>query len=326
MPIDWTPFTDMVRAGNRFLLTSHMRADCDALGSELAMHQALGSLGKSATIVNGDTMPPHIAFIDPWRRVQTLDLQVSLEEVLNHDTLIILDTSSWVQLGPMAEIVASFAGQRLVIDHHVSESDFGAVVFKDDTAEATGRLVMEAIDALGVDITPDMAAPLFAAIATDTGWFRFSSVRQETFSAAARLVAAGANPLTTFSLLYENNRLARLLLRGRILLAIESFQEGRILLSQATLADFVATGAVPTDTEDVINLLLTVSGSECAVLLVESKSGKTKVSLRSRGNVDVQAIAAQFGGGGHTAAAGVQFPGSLHEAKKAILDALMRSA
>ena len=183
-------------------------------------------------------------------------------------------------------------------------------------------LILELAEALGVPITAEIATPLFAAIATDTGWFRFSSVNEKTFAALAKLVASGASPTKIFSDLYERHRIGRLLLRGRILQKIESDVGGRLLWTEVTADDFRESGAEQTDTEDVINLLHTVATCEVAVMFVELKEGKTKVSLRSRNDFDVRKIAELFGGGGHRAASGVAFGGTLDEARKAVLDAL----
>jgi len=327
MTIDWQPLCELIKSHESFVLTSHCRADCDAVGSELALAQILQSLGKTVVIANGDPVPEHIRFIDPDSQVRVLgqsgqDGAVQPKELWKIDVLIVVDTSAWVQLGPMAEVVKAFPGERVIIDHHVSQDDLGAIEFKAETAEATGRLILELGEALGVEITPAMAMPLFAAIATDTGWFRFSSVKEETFLALARLVAAGADPPGIFSALYEQHRLARLYLRGRILDHILSDAGGRLLSTHVTREDFRETGAHTTDTEDAINALHTVAGSEVAVLFVELEPEVTKVSLRSRTDFDVQAIAAQFGGGGHRAASGVTFSGSLEEARKAVLDAV----
>jgi phosphoesterase RecJ-like protein len=167
-----------------------------------------------------------------------------------------------------------------------------------------------------------MAVPLFAAIATDTGWFRFSSVNEKTFDALSKLVSAGAKPPEIFSALFERHSLARLYLRGRILGNVVEAIQGRLLSTHVTRQDFAETGANNTDTEDVINLLHTVAGCEVAVLFVELEDQVTKVSLRSRTDFDVRAIAEQFGGGGHRAAAGIAYQGPLEEARTAILDAL----
>jgi phosphoesterase RecJ-like protein len=321
MPIDWTPFTKLVREAQSFVITSHMRPDCDAIGSEIALALALRSLGKSVRIVNGDAVPPHIAFIDPHNDVLVLGCDVSANEVTS-DVHIVVDTSAWSQLGPMAEVLRKSTARKVVIDHHVSQDDLGATVFKDTSSESTGRLVLSAIDALGITITPEMATPLFAAISTDTGWFRFASVGEATYEAAARLVAAGAKPSEVFAKLYEQNSLARLLLQGRILTNVKSDLAGRLLWTAITHDDLRAVGAEPTDTEDVINRLLGVAGVEVAVLMLELGPTETKVSLRSRSSLDVNKIAGQFGGGGHRAAAGVRYPGPLAEAQQNVLDAV----
>ena len=327
MSIDWQPLCDIIKANDSFLLTSHCRADCDAVGSELALAQILRALGKTVVISNGDPVPEHIRFIDPKSEVRVLgqsgqEGEVGPKELWKIDVLIVVDTSAWVQLGPMAEVVKAFPGERVIVDHHVSQDDLGAVEFKEETAEATGRLILELGEALGVEITPEIAMPLFAAIATDTGWFRFSSVEEKTFLALARLVAAGANPPGIFSSLYEQHSLARLYLQGRILDHVVSDAEGRLLSTHVTKKDFQETGARTTDTEDAINKLHTVAGSEVAVLFVELEPEVTKVSLRSRTDFNVQAIAAQFGGGGHKAASGVTFKGTLEEAQVAVLGAV----
>ncbi len=130
---------------------------------------------------------------------------------------MILDTSAWAQLGSMADVVRSTKALKVVVDHHVSQDDLGAEVFKDVDAEATGRLVIDAMDQLKVPLTPDIARAAFVAIATDTGWFRFSSTTAGTFALIARLVQAGANPDEIYKNLYENDSLARLRLVGRTL-------------------------------------------------------------------------------------------------------------
>lgn len=325
MDIDWRPLVEIIRQRSRFIITSHLRGDCDAIGSEVALAHLLESLGKQVAIVNGDEVPEHIAFMDPDRRIGVVGATAPIEALRGFEVLIVVDTSAWLQLGRMAEVVRNFAGVRVVIDHHVSEDDMQAVVFKDDKAEATGRLILQLAGALGVKITPQIAEPLFAAIATDTGWFRFSSVTADTFTALAKLTAAGACPGKTFAQLFEQHSLPRLHLRGRMLDHVRPDCQGRLLWTCVTAQDFRETGAQKTDTEDAINMLLTVKGVETAVLFVELEPKVTKVSLRSRSNFDVNAVANKFGGGGHRAAAGVSYPGPMADAQQAILDA-MRTA
>jgi len=210
MTIDWKPLCELIAKNNTFLLTSHCRADCDAVGSELALANVLIALGKQVRIVNGDAVPEHIRFLDSENRVEELGQGVTPEELASIDMLMVVDTSAWGQLGPMAEVVRNFRGQRVVVDHHIPSDDLQAVEFRDSKAEATGRLILELAEALSVEVTPEIARPLFAAIATDTGWFRFSSVTEKTFQALSKLVAAGASPPNIFSSLFEQHSVARL--------------------------------------------------------------------------------------------------------------------
>jgi phosphoesterase RecJ-like protein len=323
MPIDWRPFVELVKQHKSFVLTSHMRPDCDAIGSELALALALRAIGKQVQIVNGDAVPPHIAFIDPQHDVLVVGRDVPAADV-RPDVLVVLDTSAWAQLGPMADVVRESSAKKIVIDHHVSQDDMSALVFKDTDSEATGRLVLSAIDALGVAVTPQIASPLFTAIATDTGWFRFNSVTALTFAAAGRLVHSGAKPADVFAALYEQNTLARLHLQGRILNAAKTELDGRLIYSAATPQDLAETGAEATDTEDVVNRLLGVAGVEVGLLFLELGPDETKVSLRSRTGFDVRQVAEQFGGGGHAAASGVRYPGPLSPAIAALTAAVRK--
>jgi phosphoesterase RecJ-like protein len=325
MTINWKPFVDLVAANESFVLTSHMRPDCDALGSELALAAALESLGKRVRIVNADGVPPHIGFIDLHHKVEVWGEDAPLDRFATPDVHIVLDTSAWQQLGPIADVLRATTAKKVVIDHHISTDDMGAMLFKDTRSESTGRLVLEAIEALGAKLTPEIAKALFAAIATDTGWFRFNSVAEDTFQAAAKLVAAGARPAELFSLLYEQHSLARLHLHGLVLRHIQLQSGGRLAYSQVTLRDLAETCAETTDTEDVVNRLLTIAGVKVAALFVELEPTWIKVSLRSRGNVDVRAVAETFGGGGHTAAAGIRYQGTLAEAQSTILDAVRKA-
>ncbi len=326
MTIDWQPFKTLVDEHQSFVLTSHTRPDCDALGSELAMAAALESLGKQVRIINGDGVPEHIAFLDAKNRVEVLSTDdgegPTPADVHAADVHMVLDTSAWGQLGPMAEVLKESPAKRIIIDHHVSGDDLSAVEFKETTAEANGRLILEAIDALGVQLTTEMARSLFAATATDTGWFRFPSVNEKTYLAIARLVSAGAVPSDIFSSLYDRNTAAKVRLHGRIMESISLELNDTLAFGVAKLEDFSETGALLADTEDVVNKLLSVDGIKVAVLIAAMEPGITKMSLRSRSDVDVRLVAERFGGGGHIKAAGVRYRGSVDEAREAVLAVL----
>ena len=302
--IDWPRFVEIVRAHQRFVLTTHVRPDGDALGSELAMAAILESLGKDVLLCNDFAVPPNLRFLDPGQKHRRLGVDVSAEQLDDREVLIILDTTAWAQLGAMADVVKTTKAVKVVLDHHVSGDDLGAELFKDSDAEATGRLVIEAADQLGVPLGREIAEPAFVALTTDTGWFRFSSTTAGTLRLAARLVEAGASPDQLYKELYENDTHARLQLIGRALVHTQTELDGRLIYTWLDQADFDASGALPSDSEDIINMTLAVGGTQVAVILVEQPKGGFKISFRSRCEVDCSKIAEQFGGGGHKKAAG----------------------
>ena len=287
------------------------------------MAAILDALGKDVMIVNGQATPPNLAFIDPERRIKTLGEDVQPTELDDIEVLMVLDTSAWAQLGPMADVVRETSALKIVLDHHVSGDDLDAELFKDTTAEAAGRIVVVAAEHLGVSLTPRMAAPLFAAQATDTGWYRYASVGGEALRIAAKLVDAGAVPQEIYGHLYEQDTLARVKLRGRILSRTETELKGRLAYTACLREDFDAAGALASDTEDVINETLTIAGVLVAVILVEQETGGFKLSFRSRCDLDCSQVAAQFGGGGHKAAAGAFIDEPFETAKRKVLDAVI---
>jgi phosphoesterase RecJ-like protein len=261
-----------------------------------------------------------LKFIDPQKRICQFGVDIQPEQLRDREVLLVLDTSAWAQLGEMGDAIRSFPGIKAVIDHHVSGDDLGAVEFKDVEAEATGRLVIDAADALGVTITPEIARAAFAAVATDTGWFRFSSTTSGTMRLIARLIDAGAKPDHIYNDLYENDSIGRLKLIGRTLSRAQTEFDGRLIHTYIDLEDFRITGAVASDSEDIINMTLGVNGTEVAVIFVEQQTGGFKISLRSRCEVDCARLAEIFGGGGHKKAAGLFVNEPLEVAQQKVLD------
>ncbi|MBC8355267.1 MAG: DHH family phosphoesterase [Planctomycetes bacterium] len=320
MTVNWSRFAEIIHAHERFLLTSHIRPDCDALGSELGMAGVLEAIGKRVTIVNGMETPPNLAFIDPEQRIKVINEDIQLADLDDIEVLMVLDTSAWAQLGPMGDVIRSTKAKKIVVDHHVSEDDLGTEPFKNTTAEATGRLVVEAAEELGVTLTAEMAMPIYAALATDTGWFRFGSVTSGTYQIAAKLLKAGASPPDIYRDLYEQDTLGRVKLRGTILAKTETELDGRLAHTYVLNEDFERTGALPADTEDAINMTLAIAGVQFAVIFVEQATGGFKLSFRSRCELQCNQIAEKFNGGGHKAAAGAFIEGSFADAQPKVLD------
>lgn len=322
MPIEWGDFVNVIRSHDNFILTSHIRPDCDALGSELGMAGVLESLGKAVTIINGQSTPKNLAFIDPHNRIQTIGEDITPENLPLHDAVMVLDTSAWAQLGSMADVIKTTRADKYILDHHQESDDLDAQAFRDTTSVATGCLVLEAARSLGVTVTAKIATPLFAAVATDTGWFRYPAVQGDTYRVAAELIDAGANPADVYSELYERDTPGRVRLRGLILSRTEVELDGRLAHTYVLKDDFAATGAKPSDTEDVINMTLAISGTEAAVVFVEQLDGGCKLSFRSRCKMDCSQVARQFGGGGHKAAAGAFLDEPFQSAQSRVLDAV----
>jgi phosphoesterase RecJ-like protein len=320
MRLDWAAFVDLVRRHQRFLLTTHVRPDADGLGSMLALADALRQLGKQVQMLIASNWPPRYDFLDPQRCVQRFTPPGDAWR--DAEAVVVLDTGTWNQLGDFGPFLRTLAVPRAVIDHHLSQDDLGAVTFVDTAAEATARLVFDAIEALGAPLTAAAANHLFAGLAMDTGWFRHPNTSAATFTLAERLVRAGADPTTLYEYLFEQNTLARLRLTGLVLERLQVSGNGLVAHTEIRRDDYQATGALPQDTEDLVNFTRSIAGVEVGLFFMEQPRGGVKVSFRSRSKVDVARLAEQFGGGGHRLASGAVLDTSLPEARARVLAAV----
>jgi nanoRNase/pAp phosphatase (c-di-AMP/oligoRNAs hydrolase) len=312
--LDWSPLRSIIDTNQKFMISSHVRPDADALGSELGMAAILEAFGKEVTIVNASAPPANLQFMKPENRILKLSEDIQRDALPDVDVHVIVDTSAWQQLGAMADVIQKSGSRRVVVDHHVSSDDMGATEFKDVVSPAAGELVFEAAEHLGVTFDAATAAALYAAIATDTGWFRFPSTSSNTMRIAGKLMDLGAEPHVLYNQLYEQRSVARVRLAGRVLGRIETDCDGRLAWIYADSKDLAATGAVPSDTESLVNECLMIAGTEAAFIAVKLPSGQTKFSLRCRPPHDVAALAAAFGGGGHKLASGATLSEELPKA------------
>jgi len=320
MPLDWTPFVDLVRARRRFLLTTHVRPDGDGLGSMLALSDVLHAHGKTTRLVVASALPPRYDFLDPGRRVQRFTPPG--DDCRDAEAVLVLDTGAWGQLGDFGTFLRTLTVPKVVIDHHVTQDDLGALRLVDATAEATGRLVYEAVTALGGPLPPDAAHALFVALAMDTGWFRHRNTTPATFELAAALARAGARPTEAYDCLFEQNTLGRLRLAGLVLERLQMTPDGRVAWTEIRRGDYEAAGAVPQDSEDLVNYTRSVAGVEVGLFFMEQPRGGIKVSFRSRSSIDVGRVAERFGGGGHRLASGATLDTTLEEARARVLHAV----
>lgn len=319
--VDWSIFSDFIQRHDRIVLTTHIRPDGDALGSEVALAQALLRMGKDIRCVNTSALPPRYDFLDPDRRLLHHYEEGGPSNYLLKDAqaLIILDLSSWSQLGRFGDWVRQFKGPKLVIDHHVSrDADLAQNFLVDSSIEATGRLVFEAINHLKIPINRDIATGLLTAIAMDTGWFRHPNTSASTLRIVADLIDAGAPISDIFKKIFERNTLGRYKLVGETLASLETAFDGRVAWAQVTREALEKVGALPSDTEDLVDYTVSILGVELGFLLMELPAGGIKLSLRSRGSIDCCELAGKFGGGGHRAAAGATLPEPIDKALEAV--------
>lgn len=317
MPLDWSPLVDFLTAHERPLLMTHIRPDADGLGSQLALHDALTALGKKPRVAIASKLLPRYGFLDPQRQVIE-DFRPSA--FTDSDCVVVLDTGTWNQLGDFGKWLQASPLPRAVVDHHRTQDDLGGLQLVDITAEATGRLGYEIIRALGAPLSAGAAHNLFMAIATDTGWFRHPNATAATFALCGELVALGARPTEIYEQLYEAASLSRFKLTAVALQRLTTVGNGKVGYTEILLSDYAASGAVPGDTEDLINYPRGVEGVEIALVFIEQQDGGTKVSFRSRA-ADVSKLAEQFGGGGHKLASGARVMKPFADVKAEVLAA-----
>lgn len=325
MSLDWNLFSELIAPCQRIVLTSHVRPDADAIGSEIGLCSILEQMGKTVRIVNPSATPKKLAFLDPTSRIQHFSASSDEALILDTDAHIVVDTSAWGQLADVGKTFKKSTAVKIVIDHHLSSDEMGATMFKDVKAEASGTLIYRLGKALGAKLDPVTATALFAAIATDTGWFRFSSTTSETYEIAGALVAAGVRPSALHEQLYQNYTLGRLKLISRLLGRVELDCDGRLAQTYVLVSDYGETQSEPADTEDLVNECLGIKGVQGAVIFVEQANHTIKASFRSRSALNVAAVAEQFKGGGHKQAAGAVLPGPIADARTVVTQALIKA-
>jgi phosphoesterase RecJ-like protein len=316
----------IIRSGQRFLLTCHVMPDADAIGSMLGLAEILRALGKEVVLYNRDQVPDMLGFLSGADQVRS-----ALPAGMRFDATFITDTAAR-NLLPRAFPPVGITGPRVIIDHHVSHDDFGDVVVRDVHACATAVVVLELAAALGVRPVPPAAAePLYAALVADTGGFRYPGTTATTMRLAAELLDAGIDPWRVASRLFEQWPMERLRLLGFAINSIETEFTGRAAILCVSLAMMQSAGATERMVEGMVEYARMIKGVEVAALLWERRPRSdetdygqmlTRLSMRSAGRVDVAAIAAALGGGGHRVAAGATLNCDLKTARAQVVQAV----
>jgi phosphoesterase RecJ-like protein len=293
---------DSIATRQRYVISSHSRPDGDSIGSQLAMAFALRAMGKEVRIVNSDAAP------GPLRAFPGVgEIEIAARVDGAFDAAIIMECGDLTRTG-VAGLDQFFV---INIDHHPGNTGYGRINWFDSTAAACGEMVYELIGALGVPLSVEMATHIYVAILTDTGSFHYSSISPRTFEICRQALVAGVEPVLVARHVYDSNNMGRLRLFGAVLSAMQLDATGRIAMVYLNHEMARAAGGTYDDTEGLINLPLTVKEIQAVVFFKQIEGEQYRVSLRSKGDVDIGAVATEFGGGGHKNAAGCTVSGSI---------------
>ena len=293
---------DAIARRQRFVLSSHSRPDGDSIGSQLAMAYALRALGKDVRIVNQDAAPGPLQQFPGVPEIEIAD-KVDGEV----DAAIIMECSDLARTG-----VSGLDRFYVInIDHHPGNSAYGDINWFDASAAACGEMVFDLVRAIGAPLSLEVATHVYLAILTDTGSFHYSSISPRTFDICRQALEAGVDPVLTARQVYDSNNVGRLRLFGSVLSAMQLDRTGRIAIVYLDHRIARDAGGTYEDTDGLINLPLTVKEIQAVVFFKQVAGDEYRVSLRSKGNIDIGSIAKQLGGGGHKNASGCSATGAI---------------
>lgn len=306
-------------ASREVVLTTHVNPDGDGLGAEAALAAYLVGRGVRVRILNPDPAPRKFAFLDTPAAPFGVYAGGGTSVLAGADAVVVLDTGVVKRLGPVAEALPGFRGVRVCIDHHEPRAPVGDLNLVDPGVSSTAELVYRLLEALGAELVPAIAVPLYVGILFDTGCFRYSNTTPQTHLVAAELLRHGADVEDLYRRLFASHSAARMRLWGRALAGLVVEAGGRLAWMAVDRTLIAETDATPEELEGLVEQGRQVEGVELAILFREDSPSLTKVSFRSHGDLDVNALAGRFGGGGHVNAAGANLPGSWLEACDRVL-------
>jgi phosphoesterase RecJ-like protein len=301
---------------SRFLITSHARPDGDSIGSQVAIAAALRALGKHVRLVNRDAPPPPFLM---FPGVSAIEIADRVEG--DFDAAIVLECSDLTRPG-VEGLDAYFV---INIDHHAGNAMYGAVNWFDESAAACGEMVADVIDVLDVPWSAEIGMALYLAILTDTGSFRHSHMTARTFEVCRRAVEAGADPVAIAQIVFDSSSVGKLQLIGELLAHMRIEADGRLAVLELNDRLLEETGTTIYETDGLINMPFMASSIEAVVLVRAEGAGQVRVSLRSKGDLDVRAIAGTFGGGGHRNASGFTIVGDAAAVRDEVIQRLTQA-
>ncbi len=295
---------DFIKNHENFVITSHVNPDGDSIGSEIALYKYLSKQGKRVRVINYSKTPDNYLFLDSNNVIQQFDENRHIQIISDAEVIFILDTNEYSRLRTMAPFIKKSKAKKICIDHHLGESNGFDYYFSDTDSPATGEILFKMFTQEGTNsIDSEIAVPLYTAIMTDTGSFRFPRTDSETHQIIAKLIELGADPVSIFSEVYDKSPLGRIKLLSRFLSNLKTAHDNKLAYAHIYINDFKETGTNVFDTEGFSHHLMSINTIQIGIILTQTPSG-VKISFRSKGDIYVNNLAKEFDGGGHMNAAG----------------------
>lgn len=318
---------DQLSKCKRVLVTTHVRPDGDAIGTTGALVMAMRKAGVDAEVLLLSHLPSKYSFVFKDNGIIHHDAEKGWPQTLSFDrfdAFMVADTGTWSQLPGLKERISNWNVPKIVLDHHLTQEDWATSKLVVTEAAAAAEIAAELIAQWGIDIDPGMATALYVGITSDTGWFQFSNTRPYTHRLAAMLMEKGVDTDRIYQMLNQNERAERVALQTRAMQSLEILANGRLAVMRISKEDFTETHAHVPDTENVINIPLQIRTIEVSILVTDPpEGGPIRISLRSKGQIDVARFAEQFGGGGHARASGLKLTGTFDEAHDKVVQAML---
>ncbi len=314
----------LIEQSQTFILTTHKKCDGDGIGSELALHRFLVRSGKHSHIVNSAPVIEPFQFLVTDGEVAVYDPREHDRLIRDADVVIALDIGHSSRLTEMKTIIEASRARRVLIDHHIGNDPFFDLFLCREHAAATGIIVYDLLREFGSEITESLAIPLYTAVSIDSGQFSYDRTKPETHYLAARLLEAGADPYKIYKETHFNRSLKELNLLGDVLTNLQLNSDGTVAWVVVTLLLLQKYTMDVLQLPSFIEYPLSLKGVEIALLFVELDEKTTKVSIRSKGNINIHDLASRFDGGGHRYAAGFILDQPIPEAREAVINATNR--
>ncbi len=305
----------IIDKSKNILLTTHIRPDGDALGSESALFHLLKKLGKNPTVFNSSSLPQEYEFLNIGNFYNQYHSNEHFKKLKGFDLVIVLDVSAYSRLGKIGEDLQKWSIQTICFDHHPTRTDKFDYEIIDSTAAATGSLVYEYIQNTNPELMDlNMANALYICILTDTGSFRFENTSSKTMGIAAELIDYGVKPGTLYQNIYENRLPEQMLLLGLILQRVKYTCNGKLAWFCVTRNIAKQAGVKLEDVDGYTDFIRSTKGVEIAIMFLEQDDDKIRLNFRSKGNIVINQVAKKYNGGGHAFAAGASINCKIEEA------------